>query len=215
MPRRANLRILIAHPEPIVRYGLRSLIEDEPDFQLVGEAEDGAEALRIARQFHPDLALIGAMPLICYAALNTAVMVLAVDNEEAAALAAIRAGAAAYLFRDAQVDDVLRAIRSVAAGQTVLPRSVVRMVHDNCFEQLSDREIGVVQLISRGLSNKQLACELGITLSTVKSHVSAILAKLGLSSRTQLALYAARSGRATLDYPLDRLTQSVPPGRVG
>jgi len=199
MPRSASLRVLIAHPEPIVRYGLRVLLEKEPDVRIVAEVADETEAARSVRQLRPDLAVIGATPLISDAAQHTAVIVIAGENAIDAGLAAIRAGAAAYLLRDCQLDDVLHAIRVVAAGQTVLPRAAVRIVQENRFEQLSHREIGVLQLVGRGMSNKQAACELGITLSTVKSHVSAILAKLELSSRTQLALYAAGAARASLN----------------
>jgi two-component system, NarL family, response regulator LiaR len=215
MPVQASHRVLVAHPEPIVRYGLRSLIEKEPDLQVIGEAEDGPGALRLIRHLRPDLVLIGATPLLSDAVQHTAVIVIAGENEEALALAAIRAGAAAYLFRDCHVDDILRALRGAAAGQVVLPRSATRIAHDHRFERLSDREIEVVQLVCRGMANKQLAHELGITLSTVKTHVSAILAKLELSSRTQLALLATtRSARASLERGLDRLTPGVSPQRV-
>jgi NarL family two-component system response regulator LiaR len=196
MPVRAQHRILIAHPEPIVRYGLRSLIAGEPDFEVIGEADDGPDAVRMARRLHPDLALIGAIPLVADAARHTVVVVIAGENEESLALAAIRAGAAAYLQSDCQVDDVLRALRGAAAGQVILPQSAARIVHENSVHRLSQREIEVLQLVGRGMSNKQIAQELGITLSTVKSHVSGVLARLELSSRTQLALYAMRFGHA-------------------
>ncbi|MBV9171617.1 MAG: response regulator transcription factor [Chloroflexi bacterium] len=195
MPRRATLRVLIAHTEPIVRYGLRSLIEKEADIHVLAEeADDGPSTLRMARELRPDVAVIRRTSLIRDAAQHTAVIVIAGDNEEAAALPAIRAGAAAYLLRDCQLDDVLRAIRGVAAGQTVLPRAAARLVDEDGSECLSGRELEVLRLVGRGMSNKHVANALGITLSTVKSHVSTMLGKLGLSSRTQLALYVTRGG---------------------
>lgn len=193
MPGPTSLRVLIAHTEPIVRYGLRSLIEKQPGFHVLAEEPgDGPGALRMARELRPDVAVIRSTSLIRDAAQHTAVIVMAGDNDEPSALSAIRAGAAAYLLRDCQLDDVLRAIRSVAAGQTVLPRAAARLVDEDGGECLSGRELEVLQLVGRGLSNKQVAHELRITLSTVKSHVSALLGKLGMSSRTQLALYSTR-----------------------
>jgi DNA-binding CsgD family transcriptional regulator len=130
------------------------------------------------------------------------VIVMTGVNEDAAAIEAIRAGAAAYLLTDARIDDILRTIRGAGAGQVVLPaRTAARMV-GLAGEQslLSSRETEVLNLVARGLANKQIARELSITESTVKTHIGSLFCKLGLSSRTQLALYAARTGLVALDH---------------
>ena len=123
-------------------------------------------------------------------------------DEDASAIESIRAGAAAYLLKDARIEDLLRTIRGAGAGQVALPaQTVARMVRlVGGHEVLTHRETEVLYLVARGLANKQVARELGITESTVKTHVSGILAKLGLPSRTQLALYAARTGLVALDH---------------
>jgi two-component system, NarL family, response regulator LiaR len=207
----AGLRIVIAHRQPLVRLGLRALIASEPDLHAIGEANNGDQAVCLCLQLRPDIACIdlslsglggmAATRIIRDELPNTAVVIIAGNDQDAFAIAAIRAGAAAYLPYDAQGDDVLRAIRSAAAGQAQLPvRYATRMVQARRIEFLSKREAEVFQLVACGLSNKRLALELDVTVTTVKSHVSAILAKLGLSSRTQIALYAAREGLMALDH---------------
>jgi NarL family two-component system response regulator LiaR len=209
---RVTLRVLIANHQPIVRHGLRVLIVDEPDLQVVGAADDGGVAVRMARQLRPDVVLVDLlMPtvdgisdtrLIRAELPDTQVIVTSGVDEQAAGFEAIRAGAAAYLLKDARIDDLLRTIRGAGAGQVALPaRTAARMLRlVGGHEELSHRKTEVLCLVARGLANKQVARKLGITESTVKTHVSGILAKLGLASRTQLALYAARNGLVTLDH---------------
>ncbi|HEX6655599.1 MAG TPA: response regulator transcription factor [Candidatus Limnocylindria bacterium] len=208
---RTPLRILIVNHQPIVRLGLRALIANETDLQVVGEVDGGSEAVRMARQLRPDVVLIDlAMPtvdgisatrMIRTELPDTQVIVMAGVHEDASAIEAIRAGAAAYLLRDAQIDELLWTIRGAAAGQVALSaRTAARMVRlVGLHERLSHRETEVFYLVARGLANKQVAHELGITRSTVKTHVSGILSKLGLLSRTEVALYAARTGLIALD----------------
>jgi NarL family two-component system response regulator LiaR len=209
---RVTLRVLIANHQPIVRHGLRVLIANEPDLQTIGETDDGAEAVRMARQLRPDIVLIdlsiptvngiSATRMIRAELPGTQVIVMTGVDEDASTFEAIRAGAAAYLLKDSRTEELLRTIRGVDAGQVALPAQVaarmVRLVGRH--EVLSHRETEVLCLVARGLANKQVARELGITQSTVKSHVSGIIAKLGLPSRTQLALYAARTGLVALDH---------------
>lgn len=209
---RMTLSVLIASHQPILRYGLKGVIADEPDLQVIGETDDGGDAVRLARQLRPDVVLIDlSMPTVdgisairrIRAELpNTQVIVTSGVAEDASAIEAIRAGAAAYLLKDARIDDLLRTVRGAGTGQVVLPAQMAaRMVRPlGGHDVLSHREAEIVHLVAHGLANKQVARKLGIMESTVKTHVSGILSKLGLASRTQLALYAARNGLAALDH---------------
>jgi two-component system, NarL family, response regulator LiaR len=209
---RVTVRVLIANHQPIVRHGLWDVIASEPDLQLVGETDDGREAVRLARQLRPDVVLIdlsiptvdgiSATRIIRAELPNTQVIVMTGVDADTSALEAIRAGAAAYLLKDARIDHLLRTIRGAGAGQVALPaQTAARMVQlVSGHTVLSRRETEVLNLVARGLANKEVARELGVTRSTVKAHVSAILSKLGLPSRTQLALYAVRTGLVALDH---------------
>jgi DNA-binding NarL/FixJ family response regulator len=219
---RLALRVLIANCQPIVRHGLRALIVRESDLIVIEETDDGSEAVRLARQLRPDVVLIdlsiptvdgiSATRMIRAQLPDTQVVVTSGFDEDASAFEAIRAGAAAYLLKDARIDDIVRTIRGAAAGQVALPaRTAARMV-GVAGEQtlLSPRETEVLTLVARGLANKQVARELAITESTVKTHMSGILTKLGLTSRTQLALYAARTGLVALDHLGSDATAGTP-----
>jgi NarL family two-component system response regulator LiaR len=209
---RATVRVLIANHQPIVRHGLRALLADEPDLHVVGETDDGAEAVRMAQQLHPDVVLIdlsiptvdgiSATRMIRAGRPNTHVVVMTGVHEDTPAIEAIRAGAAAYLLKEARTEELLRTVRGAGAGQVALPaHAAARMFRVvGGPDVLSQRETDVLYLVARGLANKQVARELGITESTVKTHVSGIMGKLGLPSRTQVALYAARTGLVALDH---------------
>jgi DNA-binding NarL/FixJ family response regulator len=209
---RMALRVLIANCQPIVRHGLRALIVREPDLHVIGETDDGGEAVRLARQLRPDVVLIdlsipsvdgiSATRMIRVELPDTQVVVTSGFDGDALAIEAIRAGAAAYLLKETRIDDILRTIRGAGAGQVALPaRTAARMVGLAGLQTpLSSRETEILRLVARGLANKQIARELTITESTVKTHMSAIFVKLGLTSRTQIALYAARMGLVALDH---------------
>jgi DNA-binding NarL/FixJ family response regulator len=212
--RRGTCRVLIANRQPIVRHGVRALLAGEPDVTVVAETDSGAEAVRLAQQLRPDIVLVDLLlpapdgisvtRMIRADVPATRVIVMTGVDEDAAAVEAIRAGAVAYLPKEVPVEVLLRAIRGATTGQVALPAEVAaRLLGLGCVgrrEALSEREAEVLRLVARGLPNKQIARELGISLSTVKSHVGSLLAKLSLPTRTQLALYAAQTGLVALEF---------------
>ena len=178
----------------------------DPEFEIVGEAADGAEALAKARQTQPDVVLMDLlMPVMdgieATASIrrelpDTEVIALTSVLEDASVIGAVRAGAIGYLLKDAKADELCLAIRAAAAGQVQLsPKAAERLMREvrapDNPEELTPRETEVLRLIAQGLANKEIARALNIGEKTVKTHVSNILAKLGVPSRTQAALYAA------------------------
>lgn len=203
------IRMLIADDHDVVRHGLRNFLEVDPDLEIVGEAANGAEAVRLALELKPDVVImdlimpvmdgITAIRMIREQLPNTEVVALTSVLEDASVVEAVRAGAVGYLLKDTRLPDLQRAIRAAASGQVQLsPEAAIRLVREvrapDAPESLSEREIDVLRLLARGLSNKEIADEITVAEKTVKAHVSSILGKLGLRSRTQAALYAGRIG---------------------
>jgi DNA-binding NarL/FixJ family response regulator len=204
-----TIRILIADDHSVVRQGLRMFLGLDPELEVVGEAEDGAEALRMARQLLPDIVLmdllmpvmdgITATATIRHELPDTEVLALTSVLEDASVVGAVRAGAIGYLLKDTQADALCQAIKSAAAGQVQLtPRAAARLMQAVSAPEspvaLTERETEVLRPMARGRSNKQIARSLHISEKTVKTHVSNILSKLGVQSRTQATLYAIRIG---------------------
>jgi DNA-binding NarL/FixJ family response regulator len=204
-----TIRILLVDDHSVVRQGLAMFLALDPELEVIGEAADGAEALRLARQLQPDVVLMDLlMPVMDGIAATAAIRqelpdveVIALTSvlEDASVTGAVRAGAIGYLLKDTQADELIRAIRAAAEGQVQLaPQALARLMREVRApanpETLTDRETDVLRLLAQGLSNKEIGRSLQIGEKTVKTHVSNILSKLGVPSRTQAALFAVRQG---------------------
>jgi DNA-binding NarL/FixJ family response regulator len=208
-----SIRIVLADDHSVVRQGLKMFLSLDPDFEVVGEAENGAEAVELARKLNPDVVLmdllmpvmdgITAIGLIRREVPDTEVIALTSVLEDASVVGAVKAGAIGYLLKDTQSDELLRSIKAAAAGQVQLsPQAAARLMREvrtpDSSQALTERETDVLRLLAQGKANKEIALELVIGEKTVKTHVSNILMKLGVQSRTQAALYAAQRGMVTL-----------------
>ena len=204
-----TIRILLVDDHSVVRQGLRLFLKYDPELEVVGEASDGAEALRLACTLKPDVVLMDLlMPIMDGVAATVAIRrelpdteVLALTSvlEDASVVGAVRAGAIGYLLKDTQAEALCQAIKAAAAGQVQLtPKAAARLMQavstPDSLEALTERETDVLRLLAQGQSNKQIARRLHNTEQTIKSHVSRILSKLCVQSRTQATLYAIRTG---------------------
>ena len=208
------IRVLLADDHAVVREGLRTFLELQDGIAVVGEAADGEEAVRTARRLTPDVVLmdlvmprldgVGAMRELRRTVPGARVIVLTSFADDDRLLPAIRAGAAGYLLKNVDPGELARAVRAAHEGQALLdPAVAARLVEELAGpageaprDALTPREREVLALIARGLSNKRIARELGVSEKTVKAHVGHVLAKLGVSDRTQAAVLAVRSGLA-------------------
>lgn len=209
-----KIRVLIADDHAVVRQGLRMFLGADDDLEIVGEARDGAEAVSLAQQLQPhvvlmDLLMPGLDGIAATAAVrreqpDVEVVALTSVLEDASVAEAIRAGAIGYLLKNTEAHELRRAIKAAANGQAQLsPQVMARLMHDRIApeqaDSLTERERDVLRLLGAGHSNREIAAALSIGEQTVKTHVAHILAKLGVKSRTQAALYAARMGLAAPD----------------
>ena len=201
--------MLIADDHGVVRQGLRMFLALDPEIEIVGEAKTGEETLELARQLRPEVVLmdllmpgmggVAATQKIRQEMPEVEVIALTSVLDDEAVTGAVRAGAIGYLLKNTDADELRRAIKAAAAGQVHLsPEAAARLVREvripGSPEALTERETAVLRLVAKGQANKQVAKELGIGEQTVKSHVSRILGKLQLQSRTQAALYAVERG---------------------
>ncbi|MEK7676898.1 MAG: response regulator transcription factor [Verrucomicrobiota bacterium] len=204
------IRILIADDHPIMRMGLRSMIDTQPDMKVVAEAANGREAVELHRAHQPDIVLMDLrMPVLGAVEATVAIreqfplahiIVLTTYDGDENIYRALQAGARAYLLKDIPRDEFLNAIKAVHAGQYCIPPAVAaRLAQRLPCPDLSSRELEILNLIVEGMSNKEIASALSITESTVKNHVNSILSKLRVSDRTQAATTALRRGIVMLD----------------
>ncbi|HKS98447.1 MAG TPA: response regulator transcription factor [Rugosimonospora sp.] len=211
-----TIRLLIADDHPMVRKGLSALLGLDHDIWPVGEAADGREAVELAHRLRPDLVLMdllmpGVDGMAATATIrrelpDVQVLILTGYLDDHLVLGALHAGAVGYLLKDADAEELHRAVRAAAAGKVQLsPAVAARLVRDadvpRGVPRLTPREEQVLTLLARGRDNRQIARELNIGPQTVKTHVSSILSKLNAQSRTQAALYAMRVGLVPVSEP--------------
>jgi DNA-binding NarL/FixJ family response regulator len=202
------IRVLVVDDHPVVRQGLRTFLDLQDDLTVVGEAADGSAAVAAADELRPDVVLLdlkmpGADGVVALHGLRKSgnaakVLIITSFTEPAAVLPAVRAGAAGYVYKDVDPPALAAAIRAVHAGPVLLHPDVARLLADGLTRltevHLTAREREVLAAIARGRANREIARQLGLSEKTVKTHVSAILTKLGVQDRTQAALYAVRTG---------------------
>ncbi|MFB8270435.1 response regulator [Streptomyces sp. NPDC055955] len=213
-----TVRVVLADDQPLVRSGLRVLIADTPDLEVVGEAASGEEAVRLAREVSPDVIVmdirmpgmdgIEATGLVTSGPGATRVLVLTTFDEDDYVYGALRAGASGFAVKDMALDDILAAIRVVAAGDALIAPGITRrLIADfvgrpepsparapRAVEGITEREREVLTLVGLGRSNSEIADELHITVATTKSHVARLFTKLGARDRVQLVIIAYESG---------------------
>jgi len=211
-----TIRVILADDQPLVRAGLRMLIEQTPDIDVVGEAGTGAETVELARQTSPDVAVmdirmpgmdgIEATQMITASGMRTRVLVLTTFDDDDYVYGALRAGASGFLVKDMLLEDILNAIRVVAAGDAMIAPGVTRRLIGQFISAprpgrrvkeltgITGREREVLRLVGLGLSNAEIAAALYITVGTAKTHVARLLAKLGARDRVQLVITAYEAG---------------------
>jgi len=208
-----KIRVLIADDHAIVRQGLEVLINTQPDMELIAQAQDGEEAVRMAREIHPDVIVMDLMmPVkdgltaieeINQLDLEAQILVLTSFPDDDMVISAIKAGATGILLKDSLPEKLLNAIRTVSHGESILHPTVSRKLMEKVRQPsetapledlLTQRELDVLRLLTKGFTNGQIALELNVSIRTVTTHIRNILDKLHLQNRTQAALYAVEHG---------------------
>lgn len=212
----SRVRLLLADDHTMVRQGLRKLLEERVDWEVVAEASDGREAIKLAEQHRPDVAILDvAMPLlngieatrqITKRVPSTRVLVLSMHADEVYVTQVLRAGATGYLLKDSADADLMEAVAAVAQGKSFFSPAIARVMLDDYvrqladkgivdrFDSLSEREREIFQLIAEGKTNKEIAGLLGVSPSTIETHRGHILEKLDCHNAAEIVLYAVRRG---------------------
>ncbi len=211
------ISVLIADDQALVRQGFRLILEVEPDIEVAGEADDGATAVEKAKRLHPDVVLmdiqmpgldgIAATRRLDQAGVSARVLILTTFDRDDYLYEAMKAGASGFLLKDARRDQLVHAIRTVAAGEALLaPALVRRLVEEFCrgpapgaerpaaLAELTERELEVLRLVARGLANREIASALFLSVATVKTHLANLMRKLELRDRVQVVVLAYESG---------------------
>lgn len=216
------ITVLVADDQPLVRVGLRTILDNEPDLSVVAEAGDGVEAFELTRRHRPHVVLMDVrMPVIdgitatrniVASGVDSRVLVLTTFDLDSYVYEALKAGASGFVLKDMPRDQLIHAVRVVAGGETLLAPAVTRrligrylehpdvgerLVVDPRIKRLSDREAEVLRLVAQGMSNAEIADELFVSQTTVKTHVASVLRKLEVRDRVQAVVLAFQSGLAT------------------
>jgi len=214
-----KIRVLIADDHPAFREGLVRVLAEQQDMEVVAQASNGEEAVKLATQLTPDVAMLDiSMPklngveaakAIKAACPKTAILIVSAYGHEPYVLGAIEAGASGYLLKDARIGELVAAVRALHAGETVLDPTVARKIFSRLShasgktreipQNLHQRELDVLKLAAKGMSNKEIASTLSISVRTVQAHLVNIFAKLEVNSRTEAVVRALREGWVTLD----------------
>jgi NarL family two-component system response regulator LiaR len=218
-----KISVMLVEDHVLVREGTREMLDREPDLQVVAEAGDGEQAVQLAAEYRPDIIImdismpkfngIEATRQIKAADPAASVLVLTAYDDDQYVFAFLEAGAAGYLLKDVSTGDLIQAIRAVHEGESVLHPAVARKVIDyfarhpnggddvrsDSLERLTDREMEVLALAGKGMTNREIAADLTISIRTVQVHLSNIFSKLSVGSRTEAVLYALRKGWLSLE----------------
>jgi DNA-binding NarL/FixJ family response regulator len=214
-----TIRVLLADDQPLIRTGLAMVITDTPDIHVVGEAGTGTQAVHLTRDLHPDVVVmdirmpgmngIEATQMITTDTPATRVVILTTFDDDNNVYAALRAGASGFLVKDMALDDILTALRVVAAGNALIAPTVTRRLieefaarphpaqHPHKLDDITEREHEVLILVARGMSNNEIATHLHISYGTAKAHIASLLTKLAARDRVQLVITAYETGLMT------------------
>ncbi|MFC2059616.1 response regulator [Chloroflexota bacterium] len=216
-----KISIIVADDHPLFRQSIRNVLESQPDFLVVAEADNGEEAVKLTAELQPDVVLMDiTMPKldgleatrqIKASHPNIAVLVLTIHSDDQHIIGILEAGAAGYLIKSVFGEEVIQSVRGVVAGEMVLSPSIgqrllkqaarypIRSVPLQAGEKLSPRELEIIKLAARGMSNKSIAAALGLTVRTVKGHLANIFSKLNVGSRTEVIVAGLRAGFLSVD----------------